>query len=183
MADSTSGDPQSAHNSQNLAITVQRLGEHFNTRYEEFRGDFTIELGADQLVAVLQTLRDEEGFEMLIDLTAVDLWPQETPRFQVIYQLRSISRNQMLSLRMALDGNEPVLPTATGVFPNADWYERELWDMFGLYVAGHPDLRRILMPHDWVGHPLRKDYPLGYEEPQFTFNFDQIQARKLNPKE
>jgi len=168
---------------RSLAETVQQMVEQFHARVEEFRGDPTLEVRADQIVPVCQALRDAEGFEMLVDETAVDYWPTETPRFYVIYQLRSISRNQLLSLRVPLDGNEPVMPTMTGVYPNANWYERELWDMFGIHFAGHPDLRRILMPHDWVGHPLRKDYPLGYEEPQFTFNYEQIQARKLNPKD
>ena len=76
-----------------------------------------------------------------------------------------------------------ILPTATGIWPSADWYERELWDMFGIKAEGHPDLRRILMPYDWEGHPLRKDYPLGYEEVQFTFNYDEIDQRKPRPKE
>lgn len=167
----------------NLAETVQRLVERFNARVEQFRGDFTLDVSADQIVAVCQHLRDTEGFEMLIDETAVDFWPEETPRFFVVYQLRSLARNQILSLRVPLDGNEPVIPSVTVVYPNANWYERELWDMFGIHFAGHPDLRRILMPHDWAGHPLRKDYPLGYEEPQFTFNIDRVQVKKLNPKD
>jgi NADH-quinone oxidoreductase subunit C len=182
MDDSTSN---MEHNPTEFELnsTVQRMVEKFGARVEEFRGDPTLEVRADQIVALCQTLRDIEGFEMLVDETAVDYWPAEAPRFHVIYLLRSVSRNQTLCLRVPLDGNEPVMPTMTGVYPNANWYERELWDMFGIHFAGHPDLRRILMPHDWVGHPLRKDYPLGYEEPQFTFNYEQIQARKLNPKD
>ena len=71
-------------------------------------------------------------------------------------------------MRVPLDGNAPSLPTIEGIYPNANWHEREIWDMFGIRFEGHSDLRRILMPADWAGHPLRKDYPLGYEEVQFS---------------
>jgi len=162
---------------------VERLASRFNASYERFRGDFSLTIQPEQIIPVCQALRDEEQFEMLIDETAVDFWPQEQPRFLLVYQLRSLARNQILTLIAPVDGNEPVVPSLTRVYPNANYYERELWDLFGIRCAGHPDLRRILMPHDWEGHPLRKDYPLGYEEPQFTFNFEQIQARKLKPKE
>ncbi len=86
----------------------------------------------------------------------------------------------MTSLRVkcAVDGDAPTLPTVTGVYRNAGWPEREVYDMFGVTFAGHPDPRRILMPADWEGHPLRKDYPLGYEEVQFTFNFNEIDRKK-----
>ncbi len=164
-----------------LAETVDQLIERFACQFEVFRGEYTVHLTSEQIIETCQWLRDEAGFEMLIDETAVDDWPQEKPRFRLVYHLRSISRNEIICLSIGLDGNEPVAPSLYAVFPNADYYERELWDLFGIRFTGHPDLRRILMPHDWVGHPLRKDYPLGYEEPQFTFNYDQIQARKLNP--
>jgi NADH-quinone oxidoreductase subunit C len=75
------------------------------------------------------------------------------------------------------------MPSLTGVYLNANWFERELWDMFGIHSEGHPDLRRIIMPADWVGHPLRKDYPLGYEEVQFTFNYEDIDLRKPYARE
>jgi NADH-quinone oxidoreductase subunit C len=172
-----------ATRASSLTETINRLVERFNVQVEQFRGDYVLEVRSDQIISVCQALREVEGFEMMIDETAVDFWPQETPRFHVVYQFRSVSRNLIISLRVPLDGNEPVMPSLVGVYPNADWYERELWDLFGIRFAGHPDLRRILMPHDWAGHPLRKDYPLGYEEPQFTFNYDKIQAKKLNPKE
>lgn len=176
-------DANSSATPNSIVETIQRMHEHYEAQVEEFRGDYTLQFRVDQIIAACQELCDAEGFEMLVDLTAVDFWPEETPRFHLVYQLRSISRNLIISLQVPLNGNEPVAPSLTGVYPNADWYEREIWDLFGIHFAGHPDLRRILMPHDWAGHPLRKDYPLGYEEPQFTFNYDKIQARKLNPKE
>ncbi len=104
---------------------------------------------------------------MLEAETAVDYWPQTTPRFHVIYQLYSTKNNIQLRIRVHLDGNAPSLPTIEGVYPNANWHEREIWDMFGIRFEGHSDPRRILMSADWAGHPLRKDYPLGYEEVQF----------------
>jgi NADH-quinone oxidoreductase subunit C len=115
---------------------------------------------------------------LLTEQTAVDYWPELTPRFHVVYRLRSLKQNLILGFRVPLDGNFPVMPTLTGVYANANWFERELWDMFGIRFEGHPDLRRVVMPEDWEGHPLRKDYPLGYEEVQYTFNFDEIDIRK-----
>ena len=89
----------------------------------------------------------------------------------------------MLCLRVPLDGNVPHIPTIEGVYPGANWHEREVYDLFGIAFDGHSDLRRILMPHDWEGHPLRKDYPVGYEEVQFTFNAAEIATRKPHPEE
>jgi NADH-quinone oxidoreductase subunit C len=108
----------------------------------------------------------------------VDYWPQTTPRFHVVYHLYSMPHNLILRLRVPLNGNAPHVDTMEKVFPNANWKEREIWDMFGIVFDGHSDLRRILMPADWQGHPLRKDYPLGYEEVQFSFNAEEIDRRK-----
>jgi NADH-quinone oxidoreductase subunit C len=166
--------------SLNLSVPsiVQIFQDRFGASTYEFRDETSLILKAEQIVTACQTLRDEFDFELLAEETAVDYWPELTPRFHVVYRLRSLKHNLILGLRVPLDGNSPVLPTLTSVYANANWFERELWDMFGIRCEGHPDLRRVVMPEDWVGHPLRKDYPLGYEEVQFTFNFDEIDVRK-----
>jgi NADH-quinone oxidoreductase subunit C len=162
----------------NLPSIVQTLQDRYGASVYEFREEISLILGAEQIVAVCQTLRDEFDFELLTEETAVDYWPELTPRFHVVYRFRSLKHNLILGLRVPLDGNSPIMPSLTGVYANANWFERELWDMFGIRFEGHPDPRRVVMPEDWVGHPLRKDYPLGYEEVQFTFNFDEIDVRK-----
>jgi NADH-quinone oxidoreductase subunit C len=162
---------------------AQQLEERFDGETTVFRGQVQVLVPADQIVAAATYLRDEESFEIMPDITAVDYYPQQSPRFHIVYQFSSYSRNIRITLRVPLDGDNPTLETMIPVFPNANWLERELWDMFGIKIEGHPDLRRILMPYDWEGHPLRKDYPLGYEEVQFTFNYDEIEARKPRPKE
>jgi NADH-quinone oxidoreductase subunit C len=96
----------------------------------------------------------------------------------VSYQFYSIEHNIYLRLRVPLADEALNLPSIEGLYPNANWHEREVFDMFGVTFEDHSDLRRILMPYEWEGHPLRKDYPLGYEEPQFTFNFEAIDLRK-----
>jgi NADH-quinone oxidoreductase subunit C len=149
----------------------------------EFRDQTKIVVAPDRVVEAARTLRDQHGFNMLAALSAVDYWPQREPRFHAVYEFKNIAQKLRIEVRVPLNGDEPVLPTLTAVFPNANWHERELWDMFGIKIEGHPDPRRILMPEDWVGHPLRKDYPLGYEEVQFTFNYKEIDQRKPRPQD
>ena len=161
-----------------LQAAVTAIQERFAASVEVEHGATTLVIAADKNTEITQVLRDEFQFNMLVDETAIDYWPQEAPRFHVVYQLYSLPLNLQLRLRASLDGNAPHLRTLESVYPNANWYEREVWDMFGIRFDGHSDMRRILMPYDWEGHPLRKDYPLGYEEPQFTFNFDEIDLRK-----
>lgn len=161
-----------------LQPVVQALQERFTVQVEEFRGEVHVLTEAAHLVALLRYLHENESFEMLSTMTAVDYWPQAEPRFHVVYQLSSLARNLTLQVRVPVSATNPSLPTVTGIYANADWREREVWDMFGIRFEGHHDLRRILMPADWQGHPLRKDYPLGYEEPQFSFNFEEIDRRK-----
>ena len=165
-----------------LEPIVAKLVKAFGGTASEYRGDTSLIIPAEKIVSACQQVQ-ESGFELLSTLTAVDYWPRETPRFHVIYQFTSVSAHLVLTLRVPVPGINPYLPTISHIYRNANWRERELWDMFGIKFPGHPDLRRILMPADWEGHPLRKDYPLGYEEPQFTFNFDEIDLRKPYAKE
>jgi NADH-quinone oxidoreductase subunit C len=166
-----------------LEKIVQALQEKFSHSIEEFRGEVHVFVRADQIVEALSLLRDKYEFELLSALTASDYFPQQTPRFHVVYQLSSLARNITVQLRVPVNGEGPKVPTATRVYEVANWRERELLDMFGIEFEGHPDPRRILMPVDHEGHPLRKDYPLGYEEPQFTFNYDDIDLKKIYAKE
>jgi NADH-quinone oxidoreductase subunit C len=150
----------------------------------EFRGETTVVVGRSALLEVLRFLKEtpELGYTFLAYLSAWDAWPEE-PRFNVVYQLRDMSRPANLRVKVLVPGDDPVLPTVSGLHLNANWYERELWDMFGLKITGHPDLRRILMPEDWQGHPLRRDYPMGYEEVEYTFNFEEIEKKKPYAKD
>jgi len=149
-----------------------------------FRGETTVVIDAPRLVEVATFCRDMEGleFNLLSDLAFVDYYPSE-PRFAVCYHLYSIYFNQRLRLKVYLPGDDPRVHTVTGIWPAANWHEREAYDLMGVVFEGHPDLRRVLMPRDWVGHPLRKDYPLGYEPVQFSFNYDQIQRQKPQASE
>ena len=168
---------------EKLEPIVKTLQEQFQGTLDEFRDEAHVFLQTDQIVPALTLLRDKYEFELLSAMTATDYWPQQIPRFHVIYQLSSIAKNLTLQLRVPVNGDSPRLPTATGVYDVANWRERELLDMFGIEFDGHPDPRRILTPDGMEGHPLRKDFPLGYEEPQFTFNIDEIDLRKPYAKE
>ncbi len=121
----------------------------------------TILVPREHLVETGRVLRDSPGlaFEVLTEITAGDWWPAE-PRFQVVYHLLSPERGLLLRLLVRLASDDPHVPTLAGVWPSASWLEREVWDLFGVVFEGHPDLRRLLMPEDWEGHPLRKDYPV-----------------------
>ncbi|MCI0554150.1 MAG: NADH-quinone oxidoreductase subunit C [Anaerolineae bacterium] len=166
-----------------LEPIVQALQEKYATSIEEFRDEVHVFVKAENIVDALTLLRDKYDFELLSALTASDYWPQQSPRFHVIYQLSSIARNITVQLRVPVNGDQPKVLTATRVYDVANWRERELLDMFGIEFEGHPDPRRILMPEGTEGHPLRKDFPLGYEEPQFTFNIDEIDLHKPYAKE
>ncbi len=147
---------------------VARLRERFPEAIEDvtnFRSQLTVRIRNEAIRAVCEFLRDEPGLEfgMLADLCGVDMIKlREIPRFDVVYHLYSMTRNHRLRLKAAVGENETI-PSVTPVWKGANWEERECYDMFGIEFSGHPDLRRILLPEDWEGYPLRKDYPLaGY---------------------
>lgn len=125
-----------------------------------FVGDWTLIVGRDRLIDVALWLRDDPGarFDFCSDVTATD-WPSRPQRFDVIYCLYSIPHRYRVRLKVRA-GEEDQVPSVTGVWPAANWLEREVFDMFGVRFSGHPDLRRVLMPEEWQGHPQRKDYPL-----------------------
>jgi NADH-quinone oxidoreductase subunit C len=126
-----------------------------------FRGETTVVVPRDQLRRAAEFLATEPSlrFSFLSDIATVDRFPIE-PRFEVNYHLLSLDRRERLRLKVKLAGNDAVVPSVTQVWPTANWHERENYDLFGIRFEGHPDLRRILMPDDWEGHPLRKDYPV-----------------------
>jgi NADH-quinone oxidoreductase subunit C len=132
----------------------------------EFRGETTIVVARKVLRGVVGRCRDDHAlqFNLLTDATCLDRFPLE-PRFELQYHLVSIPLRQKVRIRVRLSGNDPVVDSLVPVWPGANWLEREIFDMFGIQFTGHPDLRRILLPDDWEGYPLRKDFPVeGYRD-------------------
>jgi len=127
----------------------------------------TVYVPAEHIVATCAALRDHLTFEVLVEVTAADYLPR-APRYEVVYHLLSVAHRQRLRLkvRVAADGT---VPTVQPVYPGAGWLEREVWDMFGIVFDGHNDLRRLLMPEDWEGHPQRKDYPVQIQKAAQTY--------------
>jgi NADH-quinone oxidoreductase subunit C len=130
----------------------------------------TITVPPEQLVAVSRTLHDDPALRFLVcvDVTAADHFPRE-PRYDVVYHLVSPDQRLRLRMRVQVSGATPTVPTVSGIWAAANWGEREVIDMFGIRFAGHPDPARILMPDDWEGHPLRKDYPVQVKLPVRTY--------------
>ncbi len=138
-------------------------------------GELVVWAARDRLVPVMTTLRDDPrfAFEQMMDLCGVD-WPQRELRFDVVYNLLSVSLNQRVRVIVATDVSAPV-PSVHTVWPVATWWEREAWDLFGIVFAGQPDLRRILTDYGFEGHPLRKDFPLtGYVEVRYDEDRKQV---------
>lgn len=123
------------------------------------RGELTLWIAAPKIASVCGFLKYDQKFVRLSSVTAVDRYPAE-PRFEVVYHLHSVERNERLRLKCRLSGGEPAIESVTSVWRGANWYEREVFDLFGIRFNGHPDLRRIMLPDEWEGHPLRKDYPV-----------------------
>ena len=123
------------------------------------RGELTLEIAPGKIASICGFLKYDQKFVRLSTVTAVDRYPAE-PRFEAVYHLHSIEGNERVRLKCRLRGEGPAIESVTGVWRGANWYEREVFDLFGINFIGHPDLRRIMMPNDWEGYPLRKDYPV-----------------------
>ena len=150
-------------------MLIERLKERYGSAIlaaESARDEETIVIDRDRAHEVLQMLHDDPAlsFNFLSDLTAVD-WPERTPRFDVVYHMRSLTHGHRLRVKIGVDGTDPWVHSVALVWKAADWLERECYDMFGIRFEGHPDLRRILLYDSFVGHPLRKDYPYNRRQP------------------
>jgi len=126
-----------------------------------FRGELTVNIYPEHIRALCEFLRTDADLEFtyLSDVTGVDRFPIE-PRFELNYHLLSIPKRAIVRLRVRLPGSEPVIDSVVDVWPTANWHEREIFDLFGIRFEGHPNLKRMLLPDDWEGYPLRKDYPV-----------------------
>ena len=153
---------------------LQRLRDRFGAAIvdtHESLGDTTAVVERAAVVDALRFCRDEPelAFDMLTDLTAADYlkFPgrEDGPRFEVVYHLYSVPHNYRVRIKAGVEEDAPVVPTAVPLWPIANWLEREVWDMFGVRFEGHPDLRRLLMYEEFVGHALRKDYPINRRQP------------------
>ncbi len=154
---------------------LRELGEQLRdslpeavTALDEDRAELIVRTDAAHILRLLAHLRDDQScqFTALMDITAVD-WPEEEQRFEIVYNLLSVKQNYRLRVSLRTDEETPV-PSAVGVFSSADWLEREVWDLYGVFFTGHPDLRRILTDYGFEGHPLRKDFPMtGYVEVRY----------------
>ncbi len=148
---------------QALGKAVQKTCKGAVTGVTLAFGDLTLDVERGRILEVLTALRDEYGFHQLIDLCGVD-WPERPQRFDVVYHLLSMTKNLRVRVKVMTDEEAPVA-SAVPVFPCADWFEREAFDLYGILFDGHPDLRRILTDYGFVGHPLRKDFPMtGFVE-------------------
>jgi NADH-quinone oxidoreductase subunit C len=142
-----------------IAASVQAFdgdavtGGHFDL------GELTLEIAPAKIVSVCGFLKYDQQYVRLSSVTAVDRYPAE-PRYEIVYHLHSIERKQLLRLKCRISGDTPQIDSVTSVWRSANWYERETWDLFGIRFLEHPGLKRIMMPDDWEGHPLRKDYPV-----------------------
>nr|WP_228845469.1 NADH-quinone oxidoreductase subunit C [Phototrophicus methaneseepsis] len=176
-----------------VAALKERFGEDI-LYVKEFRGEITVVTKSELIVDVMMYLRNTPGltYNFLSDISSVDYYPNaygdeydgteeydyRPERFALAYHVYSMLYNRRLRVKTFMMEEDPVAPTLVGVWPAANWLEREIADLMGIRFDGHPDPRRLMMPEDWDGHPLRRDYPLGKERVQFSFNMQEIQNHK-----
>ena len=161
-----------------------KLREFFNSRFadavikeDNFRNEQSFYIKPQSLVEICQAILDESELDirLLSDITSLDWLGHEQEkdgRFEVVYNLYSISHRYRFFIKVRLPGDNPSVPTLTNLWSGADWMEREAWDLMGINFEGHPNLTKILTADELEGHPLRKDFPLAWEEPQFNWNKD-----------
>lgn len=173
-------------NPEHVERAVAEIRERFP---EAIEVDETIRSGVRQLVVdkghlidLLGLAKEELGFNVLYDLTVADYLEQE-PFFHLIYVLHAHEHLARMILKVRVERENPILPSATGLWPMADWFEREVYDLFGVEFEGHPNLKRILMPEEWIGHPLRRDYPLTEEPVQFIGHTPDKLPSEMIPKQ
>jgi NADH-quinone oxidoreductase subunit C len=168
-----------------MSITEEKLKKEYSDKVLEiytFRGDLNVILKPQDIPEICRFLKTDPDlkYNFLSCITAVDYLGIKEKRFEVVYILFSISNKFRLILKTRVDENEEI-PSLTSLWGTANWQEREVFDMFGLKFAGHPNLSRILMDEDWIGYPQRKDFPLTYEVPNFSHNKDEVDTRKQSP--
>ena len=180
--------PSAAHAAVHAAA-IESVRQEFGDQLVEtiaFRDETTLVVERARILDILAHLRDHADlrFDRLADLTAIDYLDAPTlagirsdVRFAIVYHLMSRRSVARLRVRALVSEDDPSIASVTGLFPMANWPEREVYDLMGISFDGHPDLKRILLPDDWDGHPLRKDYPIGAEEVQFSFNETEIAAQ------
>lgn len=171
----------------NHELFVDKVSQAFPEAIEEvldFRGESTLIVGQEYLLGICKLIRDDDElqYDFLEDIVADDLLP-DFPRYAVNYHVYSISNNYRIRLRVPVDDPDDGPDSLASIWPIAAWLEMEVWDLMGITFKGNDKLRRLFLPEDWQGHPLRKDYPLGYEEVQFSFNWEAIDARKPYAKD
>ena len=164
-------EPNNNQTPSQIAEALQRDHSEWVSEIVNALGETTVIVPREQIVAACSFLKTTPGlnFDLLTDLCGFDRGPEEEPRFEVNYHLFSTTRYHRLRLKVVLNEEDARVETVTGVWRTANWHERETYDLFGVIFEGHPDLRRILLPEDWQGHALRKDFPLrGYEPYSLT---------------
>jgi len=163
--------PAEVSDRPSVLVALQRAGTDWAGEVIQTFGEITVVVPRERIAEICTFLKTAPGLEftMLSDLCGADRGPEEDPRFEVNYQLFSVTKHYRLRLKVLLGEDDPHVPTVTSVWRTANWHERETFDLFGVVFDGHPDLRRILLPDDWQGHALRKDFPLrGYEPYSLT---------------
>lgn len=151
-------------------IVLDRLRRKFGTAVLDTHsqhGNETATLEPARLVEVAEFLRDDRelAFNLPVDCTAVDFWQKRAIRFEVIWHLYAVSRRHRVRIKVCVGEDNPVVASLTNVWPGMDWHEREVWDLYGIRFTGHPNLKRVLMYEEFIGHPLRKDYPVDKRQP------------------